>query len=129
MKGKAIDTQDGTRMVYVLVRGNSMGSLGVTQNFLDRPRMRLYNQAGQDLVFDNAGRPGFNFCGSAQGDSLVVNYYQGRGAPVSSNDACLAATFAAGVYTFSVTPATIANSGITSSPSSGEILFEVLLGP
>ena len=27
-------------VVYVLVRGNSLGSLGVTNNFLDRPRLR-----------------------------------------------------------------------------------------
>ena len=117
-------------VVYVLVRGNSMGSLGVTQNFLDRPRFRLYNQAGQDLVFDNANRPGFNFCSTSNSDDVfVINYYQARGAPVSTNDACLGATFASGVYTFSVTPATTANSGLTSSPSTGEILFEVILGP
>jgi len=118
-------------VVYILVRGNSMGTLGVTQNYLDAPRFRLYGQAGQDLVFDNANRPGFNFCQTSNPDDLIlINYYQNvRGAPVSSSDACIAASFGAGAYTFSVTPSTVANSGGSSVPGSGEILFEVTLGP
>lgn len=118
-------------VVYILVRGNSMGTLGVTQNYLDAPRFRLYGASGQDLVFDVAGRPGFNFCQSSDADDLlVINYYQNvRAAPVHSRDACLAATFTAGVYTFSVTPSTVANAGAASVPGSGEILFEVTLGP
>ena len=31
--------------VYILVRGNSLGTLGVTQGYLDRPRFRIYNAA------------------------------------------------------------------------------------
>jgi len=116
--------------VYILVRGNSLGTLGVTQGYLDRPRFRIYNSAGQDLVFDVGGRPGFNGCTTSNSDDLlVINYYSARGAPVSSLDACLAANFSAGAYTFTVTAATAANSGITSFPSQGEILFEVSLGP
>jgi hypothetical protein len=116
--------------VYILVRGNSLGTLGVTQAYLDRPRFRIFNSAGQDLVFDVAGRPGFNACLSSNSNDLfVINYYSARGAPVSSNDACLGGNFTAGAYTFTVTAATSANSGISSSPSQGEILFEVTLGP
>lgn len=112
--------------VYILVRGNSLGTLGVTQSFLDRPRVRIYNAAGQDLIIDNAGRPGFNFC-TASTDQAVITFYNNRGQPASTNDACLAADFSAGAFTFSVTPTAL--SGTTSSPSSGEILFEVTLGP
>jgi hypothetical protein len=112
--------------VYILVRGNSLGTLGITQGFLDRPRVRIYNAAGQDLVTDNAGRPGFNFC-TASTDQEVINFYNNRGQPASANDACIAADFSAGAFTFTVTPSTAG--GITSSPSSGEVLFEVTLGP
>jgi len=112
--------------VYILVRGNSLGTLGITQGFLDRPRVRIYNAAGQDLVTDNAGRPGFNFC-TGTTDQAVITYYNNRGAPASANDACIAADFGAGAFTFTVTPSTAG--GITSSPSSGEVLFEITLGP
>lgn len=118
--------------VYILVRGNSLSTLGVTSNYLDAPRVRLFNQSGQDLVTDNGGRPGFNGCVSANAttDLPVINYYTSRG-PVQSRDACLAAVLPAGVYTFSVTPsvAGMNTNATTSVPSSGEILFEVTLGP
>jgi hypothetical protein len=44
--------------VYILVRGNSLGTLGVTQAFLDAPRVRLFTGAGQDIVIDSFGRAG-----------------------------------------------------------------------
>jgi hypothetical protein len=113
--------------VYILVRGNSLGTLGITQGYLDLPRLRLYNAAGGDLVFDNAGRPGFNRCTSST-DAAVVNFYAARGAPVSSNDACIGANFAAGTYTFTVTPTNIPG-GANSVPLFGDVLFEVILGP
>lgn len=120
--------------VYILVRGNSLGTLGVTQNYLDLPRVRVYNQAGTDMYVDGTGRVGFNFCIS--GNSFtgpVVNYYANvRNAPVHTDDACLSDVFPAGVYTFSVTPS-ISNvnapNGNDSVPPSGEVLFEVTLGP
>ena len=109
--------------VYILVRGNSLGSLSVTQNFLDAPRVRLFNSAGQDILGDSTG-PGFNGCStSATGATAVVNYYSARGIPAHLRDACTSQTLAAGPYTFSVTP----TAGL-SSPNSGEILFEVTLG-
>ena len=55
--------------VYILVRGNSLSTLGVTSNYLDAPRVRLFNQAGQDLIFDNGG------------SDLVVPRRRFRGAP------------------------------------------------
>ena len=112
--------------VYVLVRGNSLGSLGVTQAYLDLPRLRLFDSAGNDLISDNAGRAGFNRC-VASTDAAVINFYAARGAPVNSNDACIGAVFSAGTYTFTVTPTNFSN--LQSSPLSGEILFEVMLGP
>lgn len=113
--------------VYILVRGNSLGTLGITQAYLDLPRLRLYNSAGTDLVFDNAGRPGFNRC-TAPTDSAVINYYTARGQPPSSNDACIGANFTAGTFTFTVTPTNLVGA-VNSVPLFGDVLFEVILGP
>jgi hypothetical protein len=112
--------------VYILVRGNSLGTLGVTQNFLDSPRVRLFNSQGQDLLTD-AGAAGFTGCSStANSGAAVVNYYANvRGQPAHARDGCTAQSLAAGVYTFTVTPSTTGN---VSAPSSGEVLFEVTLG-
>jgi hypothetical protein len=112
--------------VYILVRGNSLGTLGVTQNFLDSPRVRLFNSQGQDLLTD-AGTAGFTGCSStANSGAAVVNYYTNvRAQPPHARDGCTSQTLAAGVYTFTVTPST---TGSVSAPSSGEILFEVTLG-
>lgn len=120
-------TLSNATTVYILVRGNSLGTLGITQAYLDLPRLRLYNSAGTDLVFDNAGRPGFNRCTSTT-DQAVVNFYAARGQPASSSDACIGANFSAGTFTFSVTPTNITG-GPNSVPQFGEILFEVILGP
>ena len=115
--------------VYILVRGNSLGSLGVTNAYMDAPRVRLYNAAGTDLVSQN-GMAGFNFCASSNvtTDLPVIQLYQGRGQPVSSRDGCYTTVLGAGTYTFSVTPSTFANSAsTTSSTGVGEVLFEVTL--
>jgi hypothetical protein len=113
--------------VHILVRGNSLGTLGVTQNFLDSPRVRLFNSQGQDLITDG-GVAGFTGCSStANAGAAVVNYYANvRGQPAHARDGCTSQVFAAGVYTFAVSPST---SGVISSPASGEILFEVTLSP
>jgi hypothetical protein len=119
--------------VFILVRGNSLGSLGVTFNFLDAPRVRIYNSQGIDLVTDGTGRAGFNSCVSTNTttDLPIINYYQSVGIPVQPRDGCIAGRFSAGVYTFSVTPSTpgVTTTSTSSSPSFGEILFEVILGP
>jgi hypothetical protein len=120
-------------LVYVAVRGNSLGSLGVTSNFLDAPRTRLYDGTGADIAFDLNGDPGFNGCAAgSQFSGAVVDFYQvTRGQPVNARDACVAASLPAGVYTFSVTPSIpgITTAATTSTPPSGEILFEVTLNP
>lgn len=115
--------------VYIAVRGNSLGTLGITQNFLDAPRTRLFNQAGQDLIIDASGNAGFNACvaGSAFGGPVVTYYQNVRGQPVHLRDACVAVNVPAGVYTFTVTPSPA--NGANSVPSSGEVLFEVTLAP
>lgn len=115
--------------VYILVRGNSLGTLNITQNYLDAPRVRLFNQANQDLIFDVSGNAGFNACVStASFTSPAYNYYLARGIAAQTRDACGAVTLAAGVYTFTVNPST-GTSNVFSNPSSGEVLFEVILGP
>jgi hypothetical protein len=119
-----------TTDVYILVRGNSLGTLGITQNYLDLPRVRLYNQAGQDLVTDGQGFAGFNFCDgtSPTTQQPVISFYQNvRGSPVHADDGCFAGSFAPGVYTFSVEPTT--GRTFNSVPPSGEILFEVTFNP
>jgi hypothetical protein len=115
--------------VLILVRGNSLGSLGVTQSFMDAPRVRLYNAAGGDLV-TQGGRPGFNFCvpTNTATDLPIVQFYQDRGMPVHSRDSCYTAMLGAGGYTFTIEPSTAAtSSSATSSTFSGEVLFEVNL--
>lgn len=120
--------------VYILVRGPSLRTLGVTTNALDAPWTRLFDASGSDIV-RTAGTPGFTTClASASTDAPVISYYQTvRNAPVDSRDSCIATTLPPGAYTFSVTPSlpgsTSPAGGVASSPSSGEILFEVTLGP
>jgi hypothetical protein len=120
-------------VVYILVRGNSLGTLGVTQNFLDAPRVRVYDGQGRDLITDNAGRAGFNGCDStASSSASVFSYYQSvRGQPPSLRDSCTSLPVTPGAYTFSVTPSVpgVTTTSTTSTPSAGEILFEVTLGP
>ena len=119
--------------VYILVRGNSLGTLGVTQAYLDVPRVRLYNSQGADLILDLSGRAGFNYCLSSEPSQLpVINYYsQVRGQPASTFDGCFAGVFPAGVYTFTVTPSIpgVTTGTLASIPTFGELLFEVTLGP
>jgi len=118
--------------VYVLVRGNSLGTLGVTQDYLDLPRARLYNGSGQDIITDGLGRAGFNSCLAAVPlQQPVVNYYANvRHQAVADGDACVAVNLTAGVYTFSVTPSIPGKtSGLTSVPDFGQMLFEVTLAP
>ena len=111
--------------IYILVRGNSLGTLGITQSFLDSPRVRVFDAQGVDMINDQ-GVPGFTGCTTtANSGSPVISFYNGRGAAADARDGCTSRTFAAGVYTFTVTPST---TGSVSSPSTGEVLFEVTLG-
>jgi hypothetical protein len=113
--------------VYILVRGNSLGTLGITQSYLDAPHVRIYNAAGADIYSQN-GFVGFNGC-TATNDGPVVNYYASRGIPVSDFDACVADVFPAGAYTFTVTPSLAGQNSPINSTRTGEVLFEVKLGP
>jgi hypothetical protein len=113
--------------VYILVRGNSLGTLGVTQSFLDSPRVRLFDANGVDLISESPGVNGFTGCSNANSGGPVVDYYANvRHQAAHARDGCTERTMAAGVYTFTVTPST---SGNVSSPASGEVLFEVTLSP
>src|SRR5258706_152789 len=109
--------------VYIPVRGNSLGTLGITQSFLDSPRVRLYNSQGEEVLFPG----GFTGCSSSNSGGPVVTYYTSvRAQPPHARDACTAQTLAAGGYSFTVTPST---TGAISAPNSGELLFEVTLSP
>jgi hypothetical protein len=119
-------------VVYILVRGNSLGTLGVTQGFLDAPRVRIYDGQGQDIVLDQGSRAGFDGCSTSSASATpVVNYYQNvRAQPAHGRDACIAQTLAPGTYTFTVTPSTpgVTTDSTASTPNAGEVLFEVTLG-
>lgn len=100
--------------IFILVRGNSLGALGVTQNYLDLPTVRLYDSAGRELISSS---------GSCS-EGPVTDYYRNtRGQPAHPRDACVFNQNAgAGVVTFTVTPS-------ANSSRAGEVLFEVTLGP
>ena len=118
--------------VYIAVRGNSLGTLGVTQNYLDYPRVRLYNSAGADLISDVSNRPGFNSCiASVPAQAPVISYYTTvRGQALHADDGCVGLIMPAGVYTFTVDVSQAGvNSGGSSVPLFGEVLFEVTLNP
>ena len=111
--------------IYILVRGNSLGTLNVTQAFLDSPRVRVFDANGQDLINESTSVSGFTGCGAANSGTPVVNFYTNRGQAPHARDGCTSRNFPAGVYTFTVTPST---TNPVSSPASGEVLFEVTLG-
>jgi hypothetical protein len=111
--------------IYILVRGNSLGSLNVTQAFLDSPRVRVFDANGQDLINESTSVAGFTGCGIANAGAPVIAFYTLRGQAPHTRDGCTSRNFPAGVYTFTVTPST---TNPVSAPSSGEVLFEVTLG-
>jgi hypothetical protein len=118
--------------VYIAVRGNSLGTLGVTQNYLDYPRVRIYNAAGADLITDVSGRPGFNSCiSSVAAQAPVISYYANvRGQALHVDDGCVGLIMPAGPYTFTVDVSQAGvNSGASSVPLFGDVLFEVTLNP
>lgn len=122
-----------TALVYFLIRGNSLGTLGITQAYLDAPRVRIYNAQGQDIALDVLGNVGFNACLSSNTFAAPVrNFYALiRGQPPADRDSCNSGTLSPGVYTFSVTPSIpgVTTVTTTSIPPFGEVLFEVTLNP
>jgi hypothetical protein len=106
--------------IMIAVRGTSLQTLGITQNPLNNPALRLYDSANRDLLTNNGGGVEVSACAST--NSTAIYYATIRGQPLSANDSCIGArTLPAGVYTFSITrPA-------GSNASSGDVLFEVTL--
>jgi hypothetical protein len=105
-------------VMYIAVRGPSLGTLGYTQNPLDMPNLRVYDASGNDILGGiAAGCPSIGTSSSV----TVANYYANLGGSLNVRDTCVSRTFAAGVYTFTLNPNT--------SSSSGELLFEVRVNP
>jgi hypothetical protein len=111
-------TLQSTATVEIAVRGPSLQTLGVTQDPLDSPRLRIYDASGADVLFNTNGGVGVNACNSTH--SVAVRY-AGRGQPLANRDACAAPRLNAGTYTFNIVPG--------GSDASGEVLFEVTLKP
>ena len=106
-------------VMYIAVRGQSLKTLGFTQNPLDLPNVRVYDATGKDVLSNASGGVTVSGC---PGSATVSNYYATiRGTALNVNDTCVFATLPAGVYTFTINPNT--------SSSSGELLFEVTVNP
>lgn len=121
------------KRVYLLVRGDSLNELGITNNYLGSPHVRLYNASGIDMATAQNGLPGFTYCLADNPlQSAVVNYYASvRGVPVHRKDACVEAFLPAGVYTFQIQRSIPLSRTLSanSTPSSGEVLFELTTFP
>jgi hypothetical protein len=98
----------------IVVRGPSLGTLGITQAYLDSPGVCIYAGSTQ-IVCGNS-------CAASALQPIRDYYTNVRGAPLSTRDTCAVITGPAGAYTFTVNPSTI-------STRTGEVLFEVTLGP
>ena len=108
-----------TSVMYIAVLGQTLKTLGFTQNPLDLPNVRVYDASGRDVLLNASGGVTVSGCPSS---AAVANYYATiRGQALDANDTCVSATLAAGVYTFTINPNT--------SSASGELLFEVTVNP
>jgi hypothetical protein len=108
--------------VLIAVRGTSLQTLGITQNPLNNPGLRLYDSANRDLLTNTAGGVEVSACGAT--NTTAIYYANVRGLPLSPNDSCAnARILPAGVYTFSITRPSGSNA------ASGDALFEVTLNP
>lgn len=106
-------------VVMIAVRGASLQSLGLTQNPLNSPKLRIYDATNADLVF-TGNVAGVTNCAPT---NPTAAYYQNvRHQPLNRFDTCaLPLMLGAGVYTFSISPG--------SADTNGEVLFEVTLNP
>jgi hypothetical protein len=102
----------------IAVRGPSLQTLGITQDPLDAPTLRLYDAAGNDIIVGSGGTRGVTSCPA--GSATAAHYANVRNAPLNARDSCDSRNLAAGVYTFSIAP---------SADAVGETLFEVLFNP
>jgi hypothetical protein len=106
--------------VAIAVRGTSLQTLGITQNPLNEPLLRIFDAAAADLLFASNAAPGIHECLSAS--ATAVYYASVRGQPLDAHDACSPSVdLPAGVYTFTIGPG--------SSDLAGEVLFEVTFNP
>jgi hypothetical protein len=97
----------------IVIRGPSLGSLGITQNYLDSPLACVFSGTTQ-LVCANT-------CSGATFQPVRDYYANVRQAPLSTRDSCIVASkLPAGAYTFTINPSSISN-------RTGEVLFEVLI--
>jgi len=108
--------------VMIAVRGASLQTLGITQNPLNSPAVRLFDASGRDILINTGG--GVEVSGCLSTNTTAVYYATVRGQPLHGNDSCLTTrTLPAGSYTFTITPST------GSADKDGEVLFEVTLNP
>jgi len=101
--------------VFIVVRGPSLQTLGVTQDPLDLPGLRVFDAAGNDVLNNAAGGHGVTTCAAAH---PVATLYRTTRQALDANDSCVSVSLGGGTYTFTIEP--------TAADTSGEVLFEVL---
>ena len=110
-----------TTNVIIVVRGQSLVTLGATSNGLTNPSLRLYNSIGQDLLTNTTGGNFVNVCPATQ--TTAIYYLTRRGQALDATDSCInPRVLAPGSYTFSITPS-------PNGDTSGEVLFEATFNP
>ena len=105
--------------VYIVVRGPSLQTLGITQDPLDLPGLRVFDSLGNDVLTNTSAGHGVTTCPAAH--TVAIFYRTVRGQELGANDSCVSVSLGGGVYTFTIEP--------TSADTSGEVLFEVLYNP
>lgn len=105
--------------VYIVVRGPSLQTLGITQNPLELPGLRVFDSTGADVLTNVNGGHGVTTCPASH---VVATFYRTvRGQELGANDTCVSVSLGGGVYTFTIEP--------MSADTAGEVLFEVLYNP
>jgi len=105
--------------VYIVVRGPSLQTLGITQNPLDLPGLRVFDSLGADVLTNVNGGHGVTTCPASH--TVATFYRTVRGQELGANDTCVSVSLGGGVYTFTIEP--------MSADTAGEVLFEVLYNP
>jgi hypothetical protein len=125
--------------VLILARGSSLRRLGIAQNPLLVPRLRVFRD-GMDIA-GTADPPGVSLCsatpvppGGNAAPAVIAYYRDVRRQPAEFDDTCFSAFLEPGVYTFTVTPGiqgiTVPGTGRPTQEQgseSGEVLVEVTL--
>jgi len=105
--------------VFIVVRGPSLQTLGVTQDPLDLPGLRVFDATGTDVLNNVSGGHGVTTCPAAH--PVATFYRVTRGQALGANDTCVSVSLGGGVYTFTIEP--------TAADTAGQVLFEVLYNP